>query len=446
VNSLLLVQPSLGRREKVIFPIGLHALYCYLNWKRPDLECAILDQNAAGDPDTALKRALAEHRPDLVCISLRNIDSTSRRDLHYHYAHLPPLLETIGRLAPGADLAIGGAGFSMHAAPIMERNPGLRYGIFLEGEETLLELLDTGGDPQGVVGLYYRDDQGRVQFNGPREPMDLSEPPARKLMPLDPAPYGEYGAFGIEYKRGCALDCDYCSYPFLGGRRVRRRPPEVVVQEMAWFHEQHGITLFHLTDPIFNVPRESAETLCRALIEARLPVRWIGWFNEHLLDQSLVDMALEAGCAEFVFSPDGYGEPALRALKKNVRPEDVRNSFRLARRNPAMRVSYNFVANPPGERARDLVGVLLFYLRARLLLGRRLVAFFINHIRLEPDTGLYRRALEEGVVAPEQDLLPERVEDLESLFYSNPATRWGRSVHDLAEWAKGLLRTLIGRR
>lgn len=445
VNSILFLQPWLGRREKVIFPIGLHALYCYMAWKRPDLALDIIDQNAAPDPGAALAAALGERRPDLICLSLRNVDTTNRLDLHYHYTYLPALLKTITRLSPESAVAIGGAGFSMHAAAIMERNPELRYGIFLEGEETLLDLLGRAGDPAGVPGLYHRDLEGVVHFNGPRAPLDLSVIPPRTRVPLSLDPYGDYGAFGVEYKRGCVLNCDYCSYPFLGGRKVRSRPLEVVVEEMAWFNREHGISLFHLTDPIFNVPRESAVDFCQALIAAKLPVEWIGWFNERCLDQELVDLSLEAGCAEFVFSPDGFGRRALEELKKNVRPEDIRRSYRLARKNRGMRVSWNFIANPPGETAADVFGLLFFYLRAKLTLGRRLVAFFVNHIRLEPDTGLYRRALKEGVVSPGQDLLPESVDELRSLFYCNPATRWGMAVHGLAERFKGLLRTLLGR-
>ena len=72
MNSVLFLQPFLGRREKVIFPIGLHALYCHLAARRPDLDLGVLDQNAAPDPDAALAAALGERRPDLVCISLRN--------------------------------------------------------------------------------------------------------------------------------------------------------------------------------------------------------------------------------------------------------------------------------------------------------------------------------------------------------------------------------------
>ena len=444
MNSILFLQPFLGRREKVIFPIGLHALYCYLAWKRPGLDMSLLDQNAAPDPRAALAAAL-ERRPDLVCISLRNVDTTNRMDLHYHYAYLPALLQDIAGLSPESAVAIGGAGFSMHARAIMDRNPGLRYGVFLEGEETLNELLEHPGDPAAVSGLYHRDEDGAVHFTGPRPPMDLSDIPPRTMAPLDFSPYDDYGAFGIEYKRGCALQCDYCSYPFLGGRKVRSRPAAVVVEEMAWFHREHGVELFHLTDPIFNVPRESAVDFCRTLIGAKLPVRWIGWFNERYLDQDLVDLSLEAGCAEFVFSPDGFGRRSLEALKKNIRPEDIRRSYRLARKNRGMRVSFNFVGNPPGERAADIFGLLFFYLRAKLTLGRRLVAFFINHIRLEPDTGLYRRALEEGVVDADQDLLPERAEDLRALFYCNPATSWGMAVHGLAERLKGLLRKMLGR-
>jgi anaerobic magnesium-protoporphyrin IX monomethyl ester cyclase len=446
LTRILLVQPFLGRREKAIFPIGLHALACHLLARCPGMEVRLLDLAVAPDPQRALERALGELEPQLVGLSLRNIDTTNRRDPFCYYARLPSLLARVRRAAPGAALVIGGTGFSMHAETIMSRHGEIDFGVFLEGEETLRELASRPGRPETIPGLFYRDDNGRVRFSGPRPPLDLATVPPRTRALLDLSPYRGYGAFGVEYQRGCSLTCDYCCYPFLGGGRPRCRPPEVVVAEMDYFHREHGVELFHLTDPVLNVPRERAERLCRALIEARLPVRWIGWFNERHLDEELADLALDAGCAEFVFSPDGYGDRALRELRKGIRQEDIRRSLRLARRRKAMKVSYNFIANPPGETAATFLGLLLFRLWAGLLLRRRLIAFFINHVRLEPGTGLYRRALREGLLSVEDDLLPREDTLPGKLFYRNPGTRWTLHAFDGLRRVKRAGRRLLGRR
>ena len=104
-------------------------------------------------------------------------------------------LAEIKAAAPGAIHVAGGVHAS--AEPVQTLDAGWDVAAIGEGETTLRALVDAGGDPTGVPGLAYRDEQGHVVKTGRAE---------RK--PLD-----EYRAFSLRWKRFSALEITRgCAY------------------------------------------------------------------------------------------------------------------------------------------------------------------------------------------------------------------------------------------
>ena len=123
-------------------------------------------------------------------------------------------------------MAVGGAGFSMFAKEIMERHQRLDFGLVLEAEESLPELLHNLEQPEQVAGIYFRT-ADEVRYTGDRLlPVFPSAPYPRRDF-LDLQPYLQIPfSMGVRTKRGCALKCAYCNYPFLNGQRFRLRTVE----------------------------------------------------------------------------------------------------------------------------------------------------------------------------------------------------------------------------
>lgn len=408
--AILLVQSYLGPTEPPVMPLGLARLAAVL----PGWRVEVLDLNLHADPAGALREALKRLAPAVVGVSLRNIDSTNKRRVTYYYAHLGPTLRLIKEEAPRARIVLGGAAFSMYAEAVMAREPLAELGVFLEGEATLPALLGNLERPWEVPGVYYRDG-GRVVLSGPPAPVDLAQLPPPRWDLLDLAAYAvEPIGVGVETKRGCALGCAYCPYPFLNGRRYRPQDPARVAEEVAALTAR-GVRRYTFVDSIFNLPLDHARAVCEALVARGLATPWSAWFHESHLDPGFIALAQRAGCDNFILSPDGFSDAAMQSLGKQQRLAEVLAAHEMLKAAGA-RVSYNFFKNPPGQTPGAALGLVKFMLRAKRELGRR-VSFELNSIRIEPHTRLEALARREGLITRDDDLLTPR-------YYTNPGTAW----------------------
>ncbi|MBN2384599.1 cobalamin-dependent protein [bacterium] len=420
---VLLLQSYLGRSEKPIYPLGIAYLGSFIE-QRDGNEVRCVDLNVYPEPRSSLQRELSDYQPDLVGVSLRNIDTTQTRDLYYYYQDFKQQIRMIRHIAPNSFICAGGSGFSLFARRIMTDNPDLDFGIYREGEATLGELLDHTDDPARVKGLFYRDKQD-ICYSGDRERMDLDLLPKIRWNIVDLEPYRtESGSIGMETKRGCCLSCDYCTYPFLDGAIIRKHTMEKIIDSLKNLAGQHGIQSFTFVDSVFNLPRDHAREICERMIAAKLPLKWVGWFSEKGLDHDFIRLCIDAGCIEFSFSPDGYSAETLTALRKNMSPSDIRTTFTKAMEIPDMNISYNFLANPPAQDFFSFCKLFIFMFWTKYRLRHRLKGFCITNLRIEPNTGIYQRAIQEGLIKPDTDLLPERLNELRQLFYTNPKTRY----------------------
>jgi radical SAM superfamily enzyme YgiQ (UPF0313 family) len=252
-------------------------------------------------------------------------------------------------------------------------------------------------------------------MSGPPAPLDLGQLPPPRWDLLDLAAYAALPiGIGVETKRGCALACAYCPYPFLNGRRYRPQDPARVAAEVAALTRQ-GVTRYTFVDSIFNLPLEHARAVCQALIARGLTTPWSAWFHESHLDPGFIALAQKAGCDNFILSPDGFSDAAMQSLGKEQRLAEVLAAYEMLKTAGA-RVSFNFFKNPPGQTAGAALRLVKFMLQAKRELGRR-VSFELNSIRIEPHTRLEALARREGLIAPDDDLLSPR-------YYTNPGTAW----------------------
>lgn len=159
------------------------------------------------------------------------------------------------------------------------------YVVIGEGEETLPELIEVlkrGEEPGTVKGVAYKKD-GRMEFTGPRAPVDLDlYPPFERIL----AP--------VEISRGCPWKCAYCQTPRLCGSKMRHRSVQVI-QKYARCHKDIRFTspnsLAYGSDGLS--PRlDKVESLLRALSELRRPI-YFGTFPSEVRPDFISGEALE---------------------------------------------------------------------------------------------------------------------------------------------------------
>ncbi len=177
-----------------------------------------------------------------------------------------------------------------------------------EGEQTLLELAEQDGQPEGVAGLWYRR-EGQVVRNEARPPaanLDSLPFPAWDLLDmdryielwfqLDAVRYGLRGTSAMA-SRGCPYHCSYCQPTLerLFGRRIRHRCPESIVAELRELKGRYRIDGVMWLDDTFLLNREWVRKACAALVDAELGLIWGCNVRADRCDRDTLAVMQEAG-------------------------------------------------------------------------------------------------------------------------------------------------------
>jgi len=402
VQTLSVEGPSSER----VYPIGVVLLAGGL--QQAGHEVDVLDMNMEPDPYGAVRSRALSFCPDVVCLSLRNIDPLGNRTSSL----VPPFVVTVrmlNSLLPDAWLIAGGTGFSLFPQRLMKELPELDYGVAGEAETTLPALLSSLNAPPALPGLCIRAGDGIIIYpaSGSAD-MDSYAMPRRDL--LDPLQYTGINSYvpaiGIETKRGCPFHCAYCVYPKLQGSNLRVRQPGAVVDEMEYLFSEHGIKRFHFTDPIVNFPSDHLGEICREIIRRKLRIKWDGFMREDHFSEKDAALYEKAGCECFSFSPDGLCQQSLDALDKRLTERQVLDAARMASETGITSV-YHFMVNVPGETEESYERSLAFIERLYGIHARRkgLGTIVLNNIRILPGTRIEVIAKETGVIRPDTDLL-----------------------------------------
>ena len=416
--KILLLQAYNGKHEPAVYPLGLSSLATVLSGHI----IKYFDPNVTDRPDEELAELLSGFRPDVVGISIRNIDSTNKRKVVFYYDYVHNLIDIITRImGKEAKIIVGGSGFSIFAQTIMDNEPRIDLGVAGEAEYTFPKLIDSLESPEKVKNIFFRQD-GRVVFSGADHAPHTDMASFINQYPLDASAYRDFpDAIGVETKRGCALNCVYCVYVFLNGKTYRLRKPERVVDEIELLIKQYQIKQFTFVDSTFNVPVGHAEAICKEMIHRGMDIKWSAWFHDKYLTLEFVELAKQAGCRKFILSPDGFSDQALECLGKSQRMKDVMQGYQILKSVDGIEICYNFFKNPPGQTWASFIRMMLFCLKAKRELKHR-IHFEFSTLRIEPYTGLHDIALREGAVTKDDNLLypvqytNKKTRSIETLF------------------------------
>jgi radical SAM superfamily enzyme YgiQ (UPF0313 family) len=220
-----------------VFPLGLAYLAKALRKDGHTIE--VLDLCFSQDVFTDLKNTIHHFQPELIGISLRNLDNLT---FPAPISYLKELEEVVGicRQASSSRLVIGGSGYSLTPKELLQ-SLDIDFGIVGEGEEVLVQLvkyLEKGEIPSPTQNLLIKGKPFPQSIEGAQ--VFPFQSPDRSLFQI--RRYFEEGGMGnIQTKRGCPFSCIYCTYPLLEGKKLRLREVDEVVQEIRLLVQEHGV-------------------------------------------------------------------------------------------------------------------------------------------------------------------------------------------------------------
>ncbi|MBN2477467.1 MAG: cobalamin-dependent protein [Pirellulales bacterium] len=377
-----------NRMTPPIAPVGVD--YVAGAVRRAGIDVEVLDLGLAEDPHAAMAQHFARHQPQLVGLSLRNVDDCFWPS---GASFLPGLCDTVAalRTLTAAPIVLGGVGFSIFARRVVEQTSA-DFGIRGDGETSLVALLQALRAGRGfgrVEGLIWRD-RATIRVNPPAWPARLDVPTERDA--VDNAAYFRRGGqIGVETKRGCCRQCVYCADPLAKGPAARVREPAEVADEVEALLGQ-GIDVLHLCDCEFNIPPDHARAVCDEFIRRRLRqrVRWYTYMAVTPFDGDLARRMAAAGCVGINFTGDAAAQAMLTCYGQPHRPEDLAHAVRLCKEH-GMAVMVDLLLGGPGETPQTLSETIHFVRRlapdcAGAALG----------IRVYPNTAMERLVAAEG--------------------------------------------------
>ena len=319
-------------------------------------EKTLIDLCFEDRPLEILASRLEEFTPDLVALGMRNIQNADYTDTESTLDYYDQVVRTI-RSQSDAPVVMGGGGFSIVPDVLMTRF-GLDYGIAGEGERALAELvarLAAGSrDVGGIRNLLTRDGTPMPSQSGRRDFLDLADNIRPDRRWVDARYYEHSGITSIQTKRGCAMTCDYCTYPLIEGRSIRQRPGDDVANEWeAMVAASPAIEHVFIVDSVFNLPPSHAREVSRALISRGLETPWTCYLNPVRFDQELADVMARAGCAGVEIGSDSGTDEGLARLRKGFTTDRIRQTSEICRR-AGIKDCHTFVLGTRGEALGDV--------------------------------------------------------------------------------------------
>src|SRR4051812_38538339 len=271
---VLLVSTNRERQPYPVVPNGLACVASALD--AAGHKVRFLDLCFARDPLTAARDAARSFKPDIVGVSVRNIDNSDAIALRHYTPEARDILHSLRHAAPKAKIIAGGAAFGV-APEALFRDLEVDYAVAGDGERASVALIDaliSGDTPESIPGVV-RAQNGTVVFTPPGEDADLDSLPGPQLHRwVDLARYQRHGAtIPIQTKRGCVYKCIYCTYRNVEGWGYRTRDPELVADEITELKSKARVQHFDFVDSTFNSPPGHAIQVCEAIIRRNIGVQ-----------------------------------------------------------------------------------------------------------------------------------------------------------------------------
>ena len=405
---VMLVYSNRTRIMEPTPPIGLS--YIASATRHAGHQVRFIDLMFSRHPDAELRCALTEFNPDVVGISVRNIDNVVPQRLSCHLGEISSMIGAIRELSK-ARIVLGGPAISILKSSTLEQFDA-DFAISGEGETSfpqLLSALENVKHFSGIAGLSYREN-GALLFNEPMRHMQFGCSGMEDWINWKSYERGG-GTWAIHTKRGCPMQCLYCNYPGMEGHELRHRNASDTVDEIEHIQKTVGPRTFEFTDSTFNIPPGHAVEICEEIIRRKLKVRLsaVG-MNPLGITEELMDLMERAGFISMVITPDSASEPMLLSLRKGFTTEHVLKAVALTRKSN-IRSTWFFLLGGPGETEETVEETVSFV--EKHLNSNRFLSIFMTGIRILPGTDLANLAVKEGLLSPDCDLV-------QPAFYFSP--------------------------
>ena len=366
-KSVLLIHPlganwikgekDFSRVANLMVPIGLCNLAAWLDKFGHD--SVLYDCYAHFDENESLYEGVRENQPDFIGIS-----TTASSFLDG-----VQIAERVKEILPDVKIIFGGVHISALREKLLEDYPVIDFGVVGEGEQTLLELIESDDKNLNLIeGLLYRSD-GIVVFNGFRTNLvkmdELPYPaydklegyPNNYLLPIFSYPKAPNTT--IITSRGCPFSCSYCDRSVFR-KSYRYNSPDYMLNYMHYLRKNYNIKHVNIYDDTFVLNKKRIIEFCEKKINSRLKMTFNCAARAEQIDADLLKLMKKAGCWMISIGME-TGDPELlkkhRSYLSGTKPEDALDNIKkkcFLIKKAQIRVKGLFMMGLPGETEKSI--------------------------------------------------------------------------------------------
>jgi radical SAM superfamily enzyme YgiQ (UPF0313 family) len=351
------------------------------------------------DMHKALYEAVVEFNPEIIGISVRNIDDQNMENPRFLLGAVKDVI-TICRKYSDATIVLGGAGYSIFPQATLDFLDA-DIGIQGEGESAFLTLLNRLQDKEvlsEIPGLYLPGQKSQRESGYSKSLTNIPLPLPDIHLSTPSTLRDQEIWIPFQSRRGCPMDCSYCSTATIEGRTIRKHDPKKVVETISRYAEV-GLDHFFFVDNTFNLPSAYANTLCELLISSKLKITWRCILYPWKVDDELVEKMAKAGCREVSLGFESGSEKILTKMNKKYLPDDVRQISERLKKFKITRMGF-LLFGGPGE-TKETSNESMEFADALDLEAMKITI----GIRIYPNTSLQQTAIKEGLITADENLL-----------------------------------------
>jgi len=370
----------------------------------------LLDLMFSRDPAAEVRAAIAQGKPEVIGLSVRNIDNNDMQGPECYMGGLDAVVGAV-RESTDAPVVLGGAAAGVMPAQLLRRT-GALCAVTADGQGVFPELLENLSSPgaREMPGTAWPED-GSAVLNPPRraELRAARQPDYPRWLDMK-AYSASMATVPLQTKLGCHFRCVYCTYRKIEGNRYRCLSPEDAAAAVEGLVAM-GLRDIEFVDNVFNAPYAHAMAVCGAIAHARPGARLQSLeLNPLFVDGGLLSAMGRAGFSAVGVTAESASDQVLEGLGKGFTRQDLARAAGAVRRH-SLPCLWIFMLGGPGETEATVEETIRF---AETELRPSDVAFFNAGVRIYPGTALEAVARREGLLS-----LPPS-EMLEPVFYLSP--------------------------
>jgi len=398
MKRVLIISSNTEKTPFAVFPLGAGMIAGSI--RKAGYETALIDFAQIDFSKQVLYEYLNAFMPELVAISVRNLDNCCMNHPRSFVENLTLLAAWIREWKPATRIVIGGSAFSLLPQPLMQAAEA-DFGISGDGCTCIVNLLaylSGNKSLEDVAEIIYESGTQTIFYNT-KPDFPAHTPFVLYNNFLHPVSGNINLRYNIQAKKGCNFHCLYCSYPVIEGRTICLRSPRCVAEAIDVLYEEQGTSAFDFVDNVFNNPQEHAVEICREILKRKYRTAWGCFLNPAHLTEKFVKLLVRSGCTFAEIGIDSGSAACLKTLQKNFNKNDIAHAVKICREQ-GLHYGVTLLWGTPGETLNTVKETLQFLTDCKITNG-----FGVAGIRILPCTDLYTnycaRIMPEDLLEPQ---------------------------------------------